>query len=110
MIKIRKYIVIFTIALFGDIIMIFVASYLRNLFLAKLFGGIGIVLTFLVTMIGYFVTKKYYEAMGKNGPLFIPKIMGVGFTINPYHFLGKCVWLGLQILLIVVFICFMLEI
>ncbi|EOT44554.1 hypothetical protein [Enterococcus columbae] len=108
--KIEKYTIVFVIALVLDIVMLFISTYLKNMFFTKLFGATGIALTLLITSIGYFITKKYYKEIGEKGPLFVPKVMGVGFTINPYNFLGKCVWIGLQIALIIIFVCFILEI
>lgn len=68
---------------------------------------IGVLLTGLALILNYLafqLTKSYYAGLfDENSPLFIPKVFGVGITINPYNKIGRLIWIGLGI-----FIFFML--
>lgn len=72
--------------------------------IAKIISVLLMVLTLLLIYLAYQLTKSYYAGLfDENSPLFIPKVFGVGITINPYNKIGRLIWIGLGI-----FIFFML--
>ena len=55
-------------------------------------------LTEVILVMAYKLAKYYYQGIfDENAPLFVPKAIGIGFTINPYHCLGKYIWFGLML-------------
>lgn len=107
--KMKNIAISFVLLLFVFLLLLFIATIFKSLLFTKIFGGVAILLTALLTLVGYLFTKMSYKGIGVKGPLFVPKALGVGITINPYHWLGKCIWLGLELLLIVVLIQFLLA-
>ncbi|MEQ3507218.1 hypothetical protein [Enterococcus cecorum] len=50
-------------------------------------------LTEVILVMAYKLARYYYQGIfDKDAPLFVPKAIGIGFTINPYHRLGKYIW------------------
>lgn len=57
-------------------------------------------ITEVILLMAYQLAKYYYHGIfDVNGPLFVPKVIGIGFTINPYHRLGKYIWFGLMLVI-----------
>lgn len=55
-------------------------------------------LTEVILVMAYKLARYYYQGIfDKDAPLFVPKAIGSGFTINPYHRLGKYIWFGLML-------------
>lgn len=55
-------------------------------------------LTEVILVMAYKLARYYYQGIfDKDAPLFVPKAIGIGFTINPYHRLGKYIWFGLML-------------
>lgn len=54
-----------------------------------------------LTFVSYQLTKVFYQGIiNQNSPLFVPKVFGFGFTINPYHKGTKIIYSLLLIFLI----------
>lgn len=46
-------------------------------------------LTEVILVMAYKLAKYYYQGIfDENAPLFVPKAIGIGFTINPYHLIA----------------------
>ena len=55
-------------------------------------------LTEVILVMAYKLARYYYQGIfDKDTPLFVPKAISIGFTINPYHRLGKYIWFGLML-------------
>lgn len=80
----------------------------------EVIGLIGLFMTVLLFSLLHFsfrILKEYYVGViDEQGPLFVPRVYGIGFTINPYHKIGRIIWQALTLMSVVLFIWMLIDV
>ncbi|AUX10957.1 XRE family transcriptional regulator [Latilactobacillus sakei] len=60
----------------------------------QLTGFFVLIFTTVLVILSYFKTAQFYPKQpGTKQPFLIPKVVGIGLTINPNHPAGKIIWI-----------------
>ncbi|WP_314576288.1 helix-turn-helix domain-containing protein [Enterococcus gilvus] len=100
-IKIANIILLFSLVLILTICIL--GSFLNNPLLNYWIPILALFLTITLLIASYIIYKGYFDVqkdISSSKSLFIPKMYGVGLTINPNNPIGKFIWLLLIIVLL----------
>ena len=79
-----------------------ISSFVHEEISEKIISILALLLTLALIPMSYIRTLSFYHDDSSN--LFVPKVSGLGMTINPNHPIGKAFWIilfvGLVILLV----------
>ncbi|EGO5055187.1 hypothetical protein [Enterococcus faecalis] len=70
--------------------------------LAKWLGIVGIIMVLPLLYFAWQILKIAYKDQKDNPtpPLWVPKVYGIGLSINPYHRFGKLIFILLAVLIV----------
>ena len=86
------------VVLIGIAVLLSIVPADAPIWLGKVVTVTLMLLTEVILVMAYKLARYYYQGIfDKDAPLFVPKAIGIGFTINPYHRLGKYIWFGLML-------------
>ena len=89
------------LTLSGLVIIILATIFFKSLVNEQLTGLLVLVFTTILVILSYFKTVQFYSKQpGNKQPLLIPKVVGIGLTINPNHPIGKIIWLFMLIFVV----------
>ncbi|USG01584.1 helix-turn-helix transcriptional regulator [Latilactobacillus sakei] len=89
------------LTLSGLVIIILATIFFKSLVNEQLTGLLVLVFTTILVILSYFKTVQFYSKQpGNKQPLLIPKVVGIGLTINPNHPIGKIIWLFILIFVV----------
>ena len=76
--------------------------------LAKWLGIVGVIMVLPLLYFAWQILKIAYKDQKDNPtpPLWVPKVYGIGLSINPYHRFGKLIFILLAVLIVGIIICF----
>ncbi|WP_436667164.1 helix-turn-helix domain-containing protein [Latilactobacillus sakei] len=89
------------LSLSGLIILTLVTIFFKAQLNEPLMVLLVLIFTTSLVILSYFKTAQFYSNQpGNKQPLLIPKVVGIGLTINPNHPVGKIIWLAILVFVI----------
>ncbi|MGY3745469.1 helix-turn-helix domain-containing protein [Oenococcus kitaharae] len=77
----------------------------HNIWNSHLINALLFVLVMFVMIASWVLYRFIYPGpINKNAPIFVPKQIGIGLTINPQNPIGLIIWILLMIVLIIIFV------
>ncbi|MGX7023889.1 hypothetical protein [Vagococcus hydrophili] len=84
---------------------LFIITFHPNLIIAKSITAFIMVMAIILVILSLKLVQLFYEDItDKNGPVIIPKVYGIGVTVNPFNIYGKIIWFFIILLLICILI------
>lgn len=78
---------------------------MNNIWNSHLINALLFLVVMFVMIASWVLYRFIYPGpINKNAPIFVPKQIGIGLTINPQNPIGLIVWILLMIVLIIIFI------